>query len=65
MSRKRRTQKFKITWMNKSVVFEIRELIAMVLGFLLAYVLVSVGEVETGKTIALALTFYGIGRSAK
>jgi len=40
-----------------------RELIALAFGFILALVLILKGDLETGKTIALALIFYGIGRS--
>jgi len=40
-----------------------RELLSIGLGFALALALIAKGDLETGKTIALALIFFGIGRS--
>lgn len=40
-----------------------RELLALTFGFIITLVLILKGDLETGKTIALALIFYGIGRS--
>lgn len=42
---------------------DVRELLAMTFGFALALTLIFRGDTETGKTVALALVFYGIGRS--
>jgi len=40
-----------------------RELLALTFGFIITLALIFKGDLETGKTIALALIFYGIGRS--
>jgi len=40
-----------------------RELLALTFGFIITIALILKGDLETGKTIALALIFYGIGRS--
>jgi len=40
-----------------------RELLALTFGFILALALILRNDLETGKVIALALIFYGIGRS--
>jgi len=62
---KRKTQKFKVEWMGKTVAFEVRELLAMLFGFITCLALIAAGDLETGKAIALALIFFGIGRSTK
>jgi len=65
-----KTLKFLATVMGEKEALKIyetkvdpRELIALTFGFILAVVLILKGDLETGKTIALALIFYGIGRS--
>lgn len=40
-----------------------REVLGMSFGFVLGLVLIAYGDMETGKTLALALVFFGIGRS--
>jgi len=64
-TQKRKTQKFRLQVFHKEFVFDVREILAIVLGFILAMALISAGDLETGRTLALALVFYGIGRSTK
>lgn len=65
MVRKRKTQRARLELLGKTVEFDIREVLAMLLGFFIVIALVASGDLETGKTVALALVFFGIGRSTK
>jgi hypothetical protein len=64
-----KTLKFLIETMNEEALkvlerkVDPRELLALTFGFIITIVLILKGDLETGKTIALALIFYGIGRS--